>query len=225
MIKHKRGFTLVEILIVLAIVSILSAFGFASFSEARKSARDTERKADLQALQSALDLYKLKNGRYPAGCNTVGTWSGQLGTGYACSNGTGQYIVGLAPEFISVLPLDPRLNGASSGYVYVTNDEGTVYKIMAENTVESEVIDPSHSFSRCTDTNDGSTECASQPSDPTGNNAYNTAGSAQNQCTNPSIFNNDYAVVGGYAAGGNWGGVYRTTERAREYFSDLIRCK
>ena len=34
--------------------------------------------------------------------------------------------------------MDEKLNGTGSGYVYVTNTDGTAYKIKAHKTVESE---------------------------------------------------------------------------------------
>lgn len=241
--RTHTGFTLVELLIAVAIVGILASVLLMSLNGSTAQARDAERQADLRALQSAVELYKLKYGRYPAGCRDTtsswtGNWSGQAGSGYQCASGN-QYIVGLAPEFIPVLPTDPKLNPAfaNSGYVYTTNPEGTVYKIMALNTVETEVvqigigigIDP-HPMSRCGDMGSSFAECAAVPANPTGIQAYNTVGSTPFHCqaSNQSEWGNDYAVYGGFAPGGNWpyvGGSYRDSERAREHYSDQIRCK
>lgn len=146
------GFTLIEIMMVLAIISILAVVGVANFSDSSASARDTQRQSDLKNLQNAIETYHSQNGRYPVGC-AVGVpangWSGQLATNYACTDGMGQYIVGLAPEYISVLPTDPRLNGIDSGYIYRTNAEGTVYKLKAHKTVESEVVTRDHPLKAC----------------------------------------------------------------------------
>ncbi len=147
------GFTLVELLVVISIIAILAGVVGINAKESGQKSRDVDRQGDLRALQSAIELYKNKNGKYPAQCNATGGaadgWSGQLGTNFACNDGTNQYIVGLAPEFISVLPVDPKLNGNDSGYVYRTNTNGTVYKLMAMNTVEAELVGNSHSFKRC----------------------------------------------------------------------------
>ena len=56
-----RGFTLIELLVVIAIIAILAAVLLSSFDEARKSARDDARKAELKELQLALELYKAQN--------------------------------------------------------------------------------------------------------------------------------------------------------------------
>ena len=144
-----QGFTLIELLVTIAILTLLVSVIAVSSVESSKKSRDTERQADLRTLQSAIELYKNKYGRYPAGCNNVNQWSGQQGTTYACGSGNTQYIVGLAPEFIAVLPMDKKLNGNNSGYIYRTNTNGTVFKLKAHRTVESEVVDYTHKLKAC----------------------------------------------------------------------------
>ena len=136
-------------MVVISIIGILSAVLYANFGDSSAASRDAQRQGDLRTLQTAIELYKNRNGVYPAGCNASGTWSGQIGTAYACGSGSNIYIVNIAPEYIPTLPKDPKLNGSNSGYVYTVNTEGTVYKLMAKNTVESEVVDYSHPFKSC----------------------------------------------------------------------------
>lgn len=137
-----QGFTLIEILVVIAIIGILASVVLFNTSGTSAKSRDDQRQADLRALQSAIETYKNREGHYPAGCNTAGNWSGQVGSGFACPGGSTQYITDLAPEYISVLPVDPKVGtaagGSGYGYMYVTNAEGTVYKIMAMNSVEAD---------------------------------------------------------------------------------------
>src|SRR4030067_3465886 len=52
------GFTLIELLVVIAIIGILASFAFASFTSAQAKGRDSRRKADLDAIVKALELYK-----------------------------------------------------------------------------------------------------------------------------------------------------------------------
>lgn len=140
--RIKSGFTLVELMVVIGIISILAVIVYANISTAGPKARDAERQADLRNLQNAITAYKQKNGRYPAmGC----TPGADLISG---ENDCATYITGLAPQFITVLLRDPK-RGAGVGYAYVTNTDGTSYKIMAVGTVESETITPSHTFRRC----------------------------------------------------------------------------
>lgn len=148
-IERQLGFTLVEMLVVLTIISLLIAVISVSVIDSTASSRDTQRKADLRNVQQALELYRQENGHYPAGCNGV-NWSGQIGTNFACPGGSSEYIVGLAPKYIPVLPTDPNLFGTYSGYVYLTNANGTVYKFIARNTLETEVFSAyGHEFQAC----------------------------------------------------------------------------
>ncbi len=240
--NKRAGFTIAELMVVVSIIGIIAAFIIPNINQSTGDSRDAERKTTLRTLQGALELYKHEYGRYPEACNGgatdwSGVWSGEVGTDYECGDGTGEYIrddlagtVGVTenftPQFIPVLPRDPFLNGATdAGYVYATNPEGTVYKLMSMNGAENEVVTYKSPFARCGDMNLGiQNECTAVPSGPTGNQAYNTVGSTPNQCNTASIYDNDYAVRGGYAPGG-FSGFYRETDRAREYFSDAIRCK
>jgi prepilin-type N-terminal cleavage/methylation domain-containing protein len=146
--KYRIGFTLIEILVVLAVIGILAAVVGVNINNSSAQSRDAQRQSDLRNLQQAIEFYKNREGRYPEQCAVGGAvsgsgfWSGQLGTDYECDNGTGQYIIGLAPEYISVLPADSRLPSGRTdvGYVYRTNTDGSVYKIMALRTVEADAL-------------------------------------------------------------------------------------
>jgi len=60
------GFTLMEILIVVVILSILAIMVVPQFMDQPDKARVARAKADIQALQTALAMYKLDNFRYPS---------------------------------------------------------------------------------------------------------------------------------------------------------------
>jgi len=155
--QSKSGFTLIEVLVVIGIVGLLSAFIAVNAIESGKQSRDVKRQSDLRAMQSQIELYKNKWGRYPEQCLTTNSegWSGQLGTQFACSSGDNRYILGNPvdnrpfSEFMVSLPQDERLNGTNSGYVYRVNTEGTVYKIMAMRSVEAELVSYNHPLKSC----------------------------------------------------------------------------
>ncbi len=53
----KRGFTLLELVVVMALVALLASLGLNSYAGARKSGRDAKRKADLRIIQNSLEQY------------------------------------------------------------------------------------------------------------------------------------------------------------------------
>lgn len=52
-----KGFTLVELLVVISIISILSVIGFATYQIILKNSRDFKRTSDLKTIQSVLEQY------------------------------------------------------------------------------------------------------------------------------------------------------------------------
>lgn len=64
---HKRnGFTLVELLVVVAIIMLLLGIVMVSISQARQSARDKSRLSDLANIEFALTLYNERERTYPS---------------------------------------------------------------------------------------------------------------------------------------------------------------
>jgi prepilin-type N-terminal cleavage/methylation domain-containing protein len=71
-LSHPRqGFTLIELLVVISIIGIIISLSFVGFSETRKSARDSKRKADLEQIRSALEMYRNEEKSYPPTAEVV----------------------------------------------------------------------------------------------------------------------------------------------------------
>lgn len=67
--KRNLGFTLMELLIVIAIIGILVSVSVVSYSSAQKKGRDSRRHGDLKTLQNAWEqFYADNNANYPSSC-------------------------------------------------------------------------------------------------------------------------------------------------------------
>ncbi|MEK7634379.1 MAG: prepilin-type N-terminal cleavage/methylation domain-containing protein [Patescibacteria group bacterium] len=105
-IKNK-GFTLIEMLIVIAIISILSSIFLVGLRGFRGGAYDSRRIADLQKIQSYLEIYYTKYRTYP---DTSNNWTSLQGM--------------LRSAGITSIPNDPLFESAGQTYYYGvdTND-------------------------------------------------------------------------------------------------------
>jgi len=120
MFKYKqKAFTLVEVLIVVAIISILAAFAVVSLQQMRKNARDAKRMDNMEKIHSALELFANQYGRYP----TIEEWS----EGFIGSSTEGIFFMQEIPSAPS--PADGDCLDASNTYVYTPRDNEASYTI------------------------------------------------------------------------------------------------
>lgn len=68
---NKRGFTLIEVLIVISIIGLLSSVILVGLGGFRSRGRDARRITDLKSLQNGLELYYSKNSEYPANFDAI----------------------------------------------------------------------------------------------------------------------------------------------------------
>lgn len=64
--KNQRGFTLIEILVVVTILGILAAIVVPRILERPEQARRTKATVDIKGIEESLGLFKLDNGFYPS---------------------------------------------------------------------------------------------------------------------------------------------------------------
>jgi len=70
---RKRGFTLVELLVVMSIISVIMAIGLPAFSRVRRKARTMLSMSNQRQITSAMNLFALNNNdRYPESVATIG---------------------------------------------------------------------------------------------------------------------------------------------------------
>lgn len=59
------GFTVVELIVVIVVIGILAGVSIVGYSGLQGRARDNERKADIETIQSVLETYRDQTGQYP----------------------------------------------------------------------------------------------------------------------------------------------------------------
>jgi prepilin-type N-terminal cleavage/methylation domain-containing protein len=111
------GFTLVELLVVMAILGVLVTLVAGGFRTAQMRGRDAQRKSDLKELANALELFYTDHGQYPpesGGSISACPYDSSLGTGTACLWGKSE-MTDNKTIYFKILPKDPI---SSQFYVY-----------------------------------------------------------------------------------------------------------
>lgn len=137
--KDQKGFTLVEILIIVLIVGLVGTLAAIAVNSARSKTRDATRLSAVRQTQSALEDYFNETNAYPAGAGLPlgdSTQSVCLGTGGFQANCSGD-----ASVFLRVVTatLDTGLKGSSTcgtpsrnAYCYAVSSDGMGYVIQFE---------------------------------------------------------------------------------------------
>ncbi len=62
----EKGFSLIELLIVVAVIGVIASIAIPQMTESQVPAYDATAKSDLRNAITSLEMYNIKNGAYPA---------------------------------------------------------------------------------------------------------------------------------------------------------------
>lgn len=160
-----KGFTLIELMVAIAIVAVIAAVGMVMYSSAQKAGRISKRLQDLQAIQNGLEIYKSAVGNYPPAVTSAGT--------YACIGAASGGLTALVPNYMPSLPADPLDGGSTTGtncYEYTSNSttaaSSTEYKIRTKTSIATSAEMTSAAFAQQSNfldpARDGTVDCVVQ---------------------------------------------------------------
>ena len=104
-----RGFTIVELLIVIVVIAILAAITIVAYNGVQARGRDAARVADMHDLKQQIELYYIDNGSYPTCSGVDGCYSTNPTTSYRITS----MPIGSASKFV-----DPINTDTTYGYYY-----------------------------------------------------------------------------------------------------------
>ena len=122
--KMRKGFTLVEILIVVVILGILAAIVIPQFSDASTQSKVSSAKSTLQTLRSQISLYKIQhNDAAPTEADFVTQMTEKSNAAGTTDVADGPVVLG---EYMQAVPSNPfslsnsiaNADGAGVGWVY-----------------------------------------------------------------------------------------------------------
>jgi general secretion pathway protein G len=110
--RQRPGFTLIEILVVIAVISVLAALVAPNVFRHVGTAKDAAARSQIEMLGAALDAYRLDNGRYPVTAQGLDALWQEPTAEPRPTNWRGPYLR-------KAVPLDPWGNP----YIYVSPGE------------------------------------------------------------------------------------------------------
>src|SRR5438309_3893378 len=109
--KRRGGFTLVEIMIVVAIIALLAAIAVPGFLRARKRSQASRILNDLRMIDAAVDQYAIETNRSTGNAVNTADWTNYVKKNSSLSN-TGSSLLGhpYGSQLVDTIPQVPPLD-------------------------------------------------------------------------------------------------------------------
>lgn len=119
--KKQKGFTIVELLIVIVVIGILAAITIVAFNGVQTRAKYSKISQDLKSMQKLIEIYKADKGHYPvASVNWIRS-----------SSNPDDFIPDIVPDYANNLPRFTATTVASNqAYLYRSTANGVDYKLI-----------------------------------------------------------------------------------------------
>lgn len=136
MAKNHPGFTLVEVLVVVIVISMLTVMGAFYGLQIQKSSRDKTRAASIRVVQESLEKYYDKNGEYPAVSKITDANVDTVKTFLGLQNDTSSFIAPRAPSG-TINSWKSALQSNVDVYVYTGNTDTSASCLSGTSSTDS----------------------------------------------------------------------------------------
>lgn len=113
-----KGFTLIELIIVVAIIGILAMTAISAYIGQQKRAARTEAYTNLENLRLLEEQFFAENGRYAPNPDATWTYNGTFGVN---DNGIEDVLTGFKPGNTDDLNFNYTLNSANTGTTFIAS--------------------------------------------------------------------------------------------------------
>ena len=133
--RRRRGFTLVELLVVIVVLAVLAAIVLPKFMDSSRRSKEAALRSDLKLLRNAVGLFQTDTGSYPLSLADLAATAAPA-KGYDATGAQQNITVAdWHGPYLQAVPTDP-IGGAAFTYVTTSPNVGKVTSSTAGNGLD-----------------------------------------------------------------------------------------